>query len=615
MANQETKPYDAVIIGGGIAGLVAASRLSENSNKNILVIEAGEDRRGDSRIDTPGLLMSLWGDPTYDWGFWTEPQEHLGGRQIPQPRGKVLGGSSAINVAAVVYPTQRNFDSWNALGNKGWSFDDLAPYYRKFHTFYPASQETNALLSLDYVKPDNQGSTGPVRVSFPSDAYGPFQRAWMSAFKGAGIGNDRDPILGGKMGAFIPPNSVDPATHQRSYAASAYFTSEIEKRPNLTLLSKTFVNKILLRESDGGLEPYGVETRDPTGVTRNIFANTVILAAGAFQSPVLLERSGIGSQDILQHNGVQVLKHLPGVGENLQDHCFTTVSFQAADGQMTMDAARDHALVEMLLKQYNESRTGPLTGVPYSLAFTPPVDFNGTMDQTEIESLARNYLILEDETLEGGRRAQYSELRSMMLDPAESTCWYGLTPAQIHTSGPKTSMPESTAPVRPENYVSLSIGLNHPLSRGSVHMSGRVDRELCIDPKYLSHPLDLEILARGVQFVEKLVAQPDMKQLLKVDRRVPHEAENLDDLAKAKHIAKERLWTSYHPSCTCAMMPEELGGVVNDRLVVHGTKNLRVIDASIFPMIPLGNIQATVYAVAERASDWIKEEWAAQSIV
>ncbi|KAF1978065.1 putative aryl-alcohol dehydrogenase [Bimuria novae-zelandiae CBS 107.79] len=611
MSSKESKQYDMIIVGGGTAGLVAAARLSEDGSKNILVIEAGEDRRGDPRIDTPGLLMSLWGDVTYDWGFWTEPQEYLGGRQIPQPRGKVLGGSSAINVTATVYPTKRNFDSWEALGNKGWSFKELAPYYRKCHTFYPASPETHELLSLDYMNPDNQGKDGPVRVCFPSGTYGPYQKAWMSAFKGAGVGNDRDPILGGKVGAFIPPNTVDPSTYQRSYAASAYFTPDIERRPNLSLLNTTFVNRILLRESDGSLEAYGVEARAGDGSTYNIYAKSIILAAGAFQSPLILESSGIGSKHVLEQHSIPVLKHLPGVGENLQDHCFTTVSFEAADGQMTMDAARDPELVKTLLKQYTETRTGPLTGVPYSLAFAPPVDFQGRIEQSKIESLASEYLVSGGKSLEAGMKTQYDELRSTMLDPAESTCWYGLTPAQVDTSGHRTSMAQSVSPSRPENYVTISIGLNHPLSRGHVHISSPFGTEPRIDPKYLSHPLDLEILARGVQFVEKLVSQPGLKQLLKVDHRVPQEAGSLDDIEKAKQIAKDRLWTSYHPSCTCAMMPEALGGVVNDRLVVHGTKNLRVIDASIFPMIPLGNIQTTVYAVAERACDLIKEDWAA----
>jgi choline dehydrogenase-like flavoprotein len=522
-----------------------------------------------------------------------------------------LGGSSAINVAATVYPTKRNFNSWEALGNKGWSFEELAPYYRKFHTFYPASPETHELLSLHYVDPDNQGKDGPLHVCFPSGAYGPYQQAWMSAFKGAGVGNDRDPILGGKVGAFIPPNTVDPSTYQRSYAASAYFSPDIEKRSNLSLLKTTFVNRVLLRDSDGSLEAYGVECRTEDGSTNNIYAESIILAAGAFHSPLLLESSGIGSRQVLEQHGIRVLKHLPGVGENLQDHCFTTVSFEAADGQMTMDAARDPELVKMLLKQYTETRTGPLTGVPYSLAFAPPVDLDGRMEQSKVESLANVYLISGDESLEVGMKIQYDELRSMMLDPAESTCWYGLTPAQVDTSGPRTSMAQSVSPSRPENYVTISIGLNHPLSRGNVHISGPSGLEPRIDPKYLSHPLDLEILARGVQFVDKLVSQPGLKQLLKVDHRVPQEAGSLYDIDAAKRIAKDRLWTSYHPSCTCAMMPEVLGGVVDDRLVVHGTRNLRVIDASVFPMIPQGNIQTTVYAVAERAIDFIKEDWAA----
>ena len=160
------------------------------------------------------------------------------------------------------------------------------------------------------------------------------------------------------------------------------------------------------------------------------------------------------------------------------------------------------------------------------------------------------------------------------------------------------------------NYITIMVGLNHPLSRGSVHIGGNDPRSSpIIDPNYLSHPLDVEVLSRATQFMERIISQNAMKQLLKTKSRIPEHA-ILTDLESAKKIMKERLWTTYHPSCTCAMMPRDLGGAVNDRLLVHGTKNVRVIDASVFPMITLGNIQATVYAVAERACDLIKEDWA-----
>lgn len=487
----------------------------------------------------------------------------------------------------------------------------MTPYYKKFHTFFPASKKTNDLLSLDsYMNVENQGTDGPVSATFP-DAYGPFNEAWMAAFSGVGFSDHSDPILGRKLGAFTPPNSVDPKENKRSYSASAYYTKEIESRLNLDLLTETYVTKILLESSDECVTANGVQIYSKDGSVTDIYAEEVILAAGALQSPQILENSGIGSKEILERHGVEVLINSPGVGENLQDHCFSTVSFEVADGQISGDVARDPAVVEALLKEYEETRTGPLSGVPLSLAYVPPVDINGRMGPKDVASLTEAHIDVNNSNLHPGTKAQYAQLQSMILDPNESTCFYGLMPSQmnIHSEG-KTSMRQAYSPQLPQNFITIMVGLNHPLSRGRVHIGGSDPKSNpIIDPGYLSHPLDVEILARGTQFIENIANHQAMKQLLKTESRLPPLAD-LTDLESAKRVMKDRLWTTYHSSCTCAMMPRELGGVVNDRLVVHGTRNVRVIDASVFPMITLGNIQATVYAVAERASDLIKEDWA-----
>ncbi|KAI5460573.1 choline dehydrogenase [Mariannaea sp. PMI_226] len=617
MESVTSQKYHAIIVGGGTSGLVAGARLSEDQTKNILVIDAGVDRRGDPTIDTPGLISQLWGNPDYDWNYWSQPQEHVDGREIPQPRGRVLGGSSAINVTAMAYPSPKNFDSWAKFGNKGWTYDDMAPYYKKLEAYTPPSQETNVLLEVDS-RFDSKlhGTDGPLSTTFP-DAYNPFNKAWLHAFDTAGFTGTSDPILGMHQGAFTPPNSVDAKTHQRSYAASAYYNSDIEKRDNIYLVTETFVNRVLLEPSDNGiLKATGVEMTGPSGNIVCVYADEVILAAGAFQSPVLLENSGIGSREILNHHGIKVLIDNPGVGENLQDHFFTTVSFEVADDQISADIARDPAVVEALLKQYADSRSGPLSGVPFSLAFTPPVDFHGVMSQEDVHTLVGKDITKASGVFPQGLEAQHEEIRNLLLDPAESCCFYGLMSSQMHVKPTgRTSMTQAYSQQRQENFITIMVGLNHPFSRGSSHTGGR-DPKLhpVIDPKYLSHPLDLEILARGTQFIEHLVSQPSLQKMLKgkIGAFLPDYASNLEKLEVAERVVKERLWTTYHPSCTCAMMPKEMGGVVNDRLVVHGTSNLRIIDASIYPMIPMGNIQATVYAVAEKASDIIKEDWAAK---
>lgn len=432
----------------------------------------------------------------------------------------------------------------------------------------------------------------------------------MEAFEGAGFDDQSDPILGRKMGAFVPPNSIDPSTMTRSYAANGYYTTEIERRPNLDVLTETYVYRILLEGSDGNVIAKGVEVSGPNGDVIEIYANDIILAAGALQSPQVLENSGIGSKAILEQNGIEVLIDNPGVGENLQDHCFSTVSFEVADGQISADVVRDPAVVEALTKLYQETKTGPLSAVPFSLAYVPPVDINGRMQPECVKALAHAHFGPRSQELDEGRSVQYAELQTMMLDPNESTCFYGFAPGQMHVvpTG-KTSMQEAYDPKLAENYISIMVGLNHPFSRGSVHIGSSDPRHPpVIDPNYLSHQLDLEILARGTQFIERIVEHPAMKRLLKTEDRLPRNA-NLRDLESAKQVTKDRLWTTYHLSCSCPMMSRKLGGVVDDRLKVHGTRNVRIIDASIFPMITLGNIQATVYAVAERACDLIKQDW------
>jgi choline dehydrogenase-like flavoprotein len=488
----------------------------------------------------------------------------------------------------------------------------MVPYYKKFHTFHPASKKINDQLGLDsYMDLENQGTHGPVSATYAA-VYGPFNEAWMAAFKGVGFDDNTDPILGRKLGAFMPPNSIDPKENKRSYSASAYYSKEIESRPNLDLLTETQVTKVIWDGSEGGVVANGVQICRKDGSVAEVTADEVILAAGALQSPQILENSGIGSKEILERHGVEVVVDNPGVGENLQDHCFTTVSFEVADGQISADVVRDPAVVEALVKLYEETKTGPLSGVPFSLAYVPPVDINGRMRSEAVASLIDAYTDV-DKSNPSWMKAQYAELHNIMLDPNESTCFYGLMPSQMHVQAEgKTSMQQAYSPQLPQNYITIMVGLNHPFSRGSVHIGGSNPRsDPKIDPGYLSHPLDLEILARGTQFIEKIADHPAMKQLLKTESRLPSGV-NLTDLESAKRVAEDRLWTTYHSSCTCPMMPRELGGVVNDRLVVHGTKNVRVIDASIFPMITLGNIQATVYAVAERACDLIKQDWSKQ---
>jgi choline dehydrogenase-like flavoprotein len=519
----------------------------------------------------------------------------------------VLGGSTAINFCANVYPSKANFEAWSALGNEGWDAAGLAPYFRKYSRFTPPSAETKELLGIDYINEELQGKDGPVAVTLP-DVYGPFQASWSKTLDKLGWCNSDDRIEGEKLGTFACGLTIDTDTKTRAYAASAYYNSDVAKRPNLQVLTETMVEKILARDVDGAIVATGVSVRTNNGTKHDITAKKeVILSAGVFQSPQILELSGIGQKDMLEKHGIPVVLNSPGVGENLQDHAIAAPCFEVADDQISADIMRDPNIIQAVLQQYMTTKAGPLVGIPISMTMLPLVDSNGRVGRDDITQLTAQHINNTDLPL--WQRKQYEQLQTQILNPKDATGYAMMLPLQLNISPTKTEMSALLAPTNPKNYITIMAVNNHPFSRGTCHIrsANPADKPI-IDPRYLSHSLDLEILARQLQFIETIVQTEPLASMLKPGERLPvgKEASSLD---AAKGIVKERLLSTFHPVGTCAMMPEGLGGVVDSRLKVHGTRNLRVVDASVFPMETAGNIQATVYAVAEKAADLIKEDW------
>lgn len=517
--------------------------------------------------------------------------------------GKTLGGSSAINLGMVVYPSKANFESWEALGNPGWGWEGISPYLRKFHTHTPPSESVQKLLQYE-CNADLQGKDGPIQVSFGQD-YMPFHEAWVSTFKTQGYSLTADPLSGESSGPFTCGGSVDPISKTRSFAATGYYSPDVAARPNLRVVTEAYVEKVLLKKEDGLTTATGVQVITKDGVRREIASKKeIILAAGSFKTPQILELSGIGNGHLLKAAGIEVTVDNSNVGENLQDHGLVPFSWEVADGQVSGDIAKNPEVAAAAMKAYQEAKAGPLGQVLFVSSFLP---LDGLSTDQRLKLVYSSFGKSEETP---GTEGQYEQLRGMLRKQDEPTAQYSFAPIQLLArSGP---LPGGIFGMGKDGlFVSVIAVLNHPFSRGSTHIHSSVPTDNpVIDTGFLSHDLDLELQARHLLFLEKLMASEPMASLLKPGGRRLHQPDDgpqpVQDLDEAKRIAKELIISHYHPCGTCAMMPRHKGGVVDDHLLVYGTKNLRIVDASIFPLIPRGNIQSTVYAVAEKAADIIR---------
>jgi choline dehydrogenase-like flavoprotein len=515
----------------------------------------------------------------------------------------MLGGSSALNFLMMVYPSKGNIDAWAALGNPSWNYDALAPYLRKFATVHTPPQSAKDLLGLTYLNEDLAKGDGPIQVAY-SEGYSVPNKAWMKTFSDLGLEVSTDPREGNALGAFQNHASIDPETHTRSYACTGYYTPEVAKRPNLVVLTETLVNKVIF-DTTGGEDAVatGVEIITKDGQKKQVSASAeVILAAGALQTPQILELSGVGGRDLLEKHSIPVVVENPNVGEHIQDHPIVCQSFEVADGMPSGDFLRDPKIVQSFLDMYQTGGAGPLGQSFISVAYAPVVDGSGVVS---VE--AKKAFFAQHEADLATPHAKV--IRDLVESPTEATFQYLLFPSQVSIPDRPTSMAHYITPVHPENFITVMTIINQPFSRGSVHITSADVKALPTwDPKYNSNPLDMELLARAVQFVERLVdpATPFGSVLKQGGKRLPEL--RAGDLETAREIVRQRQISVFHVAGSCAMRPREQGGVVDERLRVYGTKRLRIVDASVFPLEPVGNIQSVVYAVAERAADLIKED-------
>lgn len=553
------------------------------------------------------MLTSLYGNPDYDWIYTTTPQSSVNDRVIGHPRGKQLGGSSAINYLAFTHASQQNINDWGSLGNDGWSWDEIFPYYLKSENFTAPPSSAATELNVSYVRPQLHGTEGKIHNGFPHEgASTPFDEAWPRTYEALGLGISSDPKDGQALGGYNILTNVNPDTNSRSYAATTYLKAAID-RPNLKVFTSALVDKVLFNQSGEAPIATGVSfTMYNTSYTVN--ANQeVILSAGSYGSPQILELSGVGSEKVLSAAGVDIILCNPSVGENLQDHVYVPLGFKVNPGIATVDDLANETYFKEAYDKYLVDRTGPLAGVALGGALLSASQI--IPDITAYNSFKSGIDAMDFTASDVGLSEQYQIIKRNLFDPKEAIAQH-----MNSASGMNPELANDTtrlfASSVPGNYFTILGVLEHPFSRGSVHInSANVADYPLINPHYLEHPADIKILSQIALHVQDSLAVTAPLADLLVDNGTALQPEYTKLTAEnVEGEVKRLLQTEYHPVGTCSMLPKEKGGVVDSKLRVYGVEKLRIVDASVFPMLPRANMQSLVYAVAERAADWIKAD-------
>ncbi|KAI0295836.1 GMC oxidoreductase [Multifurca ochricompacta] len=552
------REYDYVIIGGGTAGCVLASRLTESSATSVLLIEAGGPQESELLTKIPlGWPKTL--KTHLDWNFIsTYTTTKWANRKVAIPRGKVIGGTSSIN--ALIY---QHFEQWVNLGATGWGYKDLLPYFEKSESFTPHPAYPGII-------PENHGHTGPWQTGLSNES-GPVNKAIIDACVELGVkpvGDFNSPQ--GCLGVSSFTFTLD-GKGQRHSVAKAYLSPSVLERPNLTVAVHTTTEKILFENSPSGPRAIGVQLAKSASAQkyRVKAKKEVIICSGAVGTPHLLQVSGLGPKEDLEKVGVTVVKDLPQVGKHFQDH--------AAGGPVTIRAKRGWTLDYL-----NNPISGLLALVKWLVNGTGPMSALGVPGAAFIRS--------DDKSLrfDGKLAGNEPEIRDLTAGPNSpdlEVMWFPCITGDL-----------SSPPPRGEYGVTIGAIVLKPEGSGTVTLkSSSIYDNPDIDPNLFESENDYNVAIKGLRFVLRLARTQSMKNVLDVK---PHSTNQSDMFwpgdADPDQTSSARIGSS----------PET--GVVDASLKVHGVLGLRICDASVFPSQLSGHPAAVVVAVAEKAADMLK---------
>lgn len=525
------KQYDYIIVGAGSAGCVLANRLSANTQHKVLLVETGGSDKS-IFIQMPTALSIPMNTDKYAWQFHTEPEPYLDDREMHCPRGKVLGGSSSINGMVYVRGHARDFDEWAEHGAEQWDYQHCLPYFKRAEDWYEGA---NAY----------RGEDGPLGTNNGNQMQTPLYTAFIEAGKQAGYAETLD--YNGAQQEGFGPMHMTVQGGKRCSAARAYL-DPVKHRDNLTIVTLATVEKVLLE----GKVAKGIQFTGKDGTEKAFASKAVILSAGSIGSPHLLQLSGIGNRDVLEKAGIDCQHHLPGVGENLQDH------------------------LEFYFQFYCKE----------------PVTLNRKLDWFSKGLIGARWLLFKD-----GLGATNHFESCGFIRSKEGVEWpdlqYHFLPAAMRYDGKSA--------VKGDGF-QVHIGHNKPKSRGFVHVkSADPSQAPAIQFNYLQHQDDIEGFRACVRLTREIINQPAFDKY-RGEEIQPGKQVQTDEEIDA--FVRRAVESAYHPSCSCKMGEDDMA-VVDSQTRVHGIANLHVVDSSIFPTIPNGNLNAPTIMVAERAADLI----------